>query len=343
MWVKGRCSCHGLAWPPFRVPYSSQRLSSDRPWFPGQCSPGSQKTHLRSAGAAARGPENLGVIETCLTGGGGGGLCSLGNQARPPESIHHHRLQSRSAAGGPRRVAECPPPWAASCVTDGTDGGSDGRPAPLTRLEAQGPGIAGPVPGDGSPAGPLPAVHGCLSPSPPRRGPHCRASSPHSPSHWGQDCSLWRWGHDLVHTQHVPTVSSAPSSHPWALPWSPVAEWTPAGGPSLSGLSGPRGWQAGSLWTSRVTSLARHLLTPRSLPASPRAPWASPALHSRNPPPVVVRKRTLLGQMDKHTGQRLLSSRPQALKPAPEGMWRGPIWAPTPTNNFIMGLEATSL
>ena len=177
----------------------------------------------------------------------------------------------------------------------------------------------------------------------PRRGPHCRASSPHSPSHWGQDCSLWRWGHDLVHTQHVPTVSSAPSSHPWALPWSLVAEWTPAGGPSLSGLSGPRGWQAGSLWTSRVTSLARHLLALRSLPASPRAPWASPALHSRNPPPVVVRKRTLLGQMDKHTGQRLLSSRPQALKSAPEGMWRGPIWAPTPTNNFIMGLEATSL
>ena len=134
-----------------------------------------------------------------------------------------------------------------------------------------------------------------------------------------------------------------PEQPPTGLPRSPLAEWTPAGGPSLSGQSGPRGWQAGSLWTSRVTSLAQHLLTPRSLPASPRAPGASPALRSRNPPPVVVRKRALLGQMDKHTGQRLLSSRPQALKPAPEGMWRGPIWAPTPTNNFIMGLEATSL
>lgn len=64
-------------------------------------------------------------------------------------------------------MAEHPPPWAASCMTDGTDGGSDGRPAPLTRLEAQGPGAAGPVPGDGSPAGPLLAAHGCLSPSPP--------------------------------------------------------------------------------------------------------------------------------------------------------------------------------
>ena len=91
-----------------------------------------------------------------------------------------------------------------------------------------------------------------------------------------------------------------------------------------------------------MTSLVRHLLALRSLPAhmpsGPRLP-STPRTHLH----VVVRKQALLGQMGKHTGQRLLSSHPHALKLAPEGTWRGPIWAPTLTNNFIMGLEATSL
>lgn len=108
---------------------------------------------------------------TCLPGGWGGGvLFSLGNWARPPESIHHHWLWTGSVAGGPRRVAERPPPWAAGCMTDGTDGGSDGRPALLTCLEARGPGAASLVPGDGSPAGPRLAAHSCL-PRPPAGSP----------------------------------------------------------------------------------------------------------------------------------------------------------------------------
>ena len=80
----------------------------------------------------------------------------------------------------------------------------------------------------------------------PWRGAHCRASSPPTAITAGSGLQPVTLG-----TRRGPYTTGADcmlslSSLPHALPWSLVAEWTPAG---FSGLSGPRGWLAGSLWT----------------------------------------------------------------------------------------------
>lgn len=185
------CSRRVLAWAPLHVPDCSEGSAQTGPWLPGQSSPGSQETPLWSAGAAARGPETLGGRwrpVTCLPGGGGVGLCSLGNRDHHPDSIHHW-LWSGSTAGGPRRVTERPPPWAAGWVTGGTDGGSDGR---LPLSPSGGPRSRRCWPGSGrrlsccAPAGctllPVSVNPGGVPTAGPRPLP--------LPSQRGQDCSL---------------------------------------------------------------------------------------------------------------------------------------------------------
>lgn len=147
---------------------------------------------------------------------------------------------------------------------------------PSHRLEARGPGAAGLVLGDGSPAAPLLAAHCCLSPSTlagcPLQGlvpSHCRHSGVRTAACDSGDAT---WS---VHSR----------CQLYALPEQPLTR--PPLEPGGRVDARRRTWPLRSVWPTWLAGrVSLDLksdqpgpapLTPRSLPPSARAPGASPA------------------------------------------------------------------
>lgn len=202
-----------------------------------------------------------------------GGLCSLGNQdRRQPESIHHW-LWSGSTAGGPRRVTERPPPWAAGCESGGTDGAPTAG-CPSTPLEARGPGAAGLVLGDGSAAVPLLAAHCCLSSPSTLAGCPLQGLVPSHCHHSGLRTAACDSGDTTWSVHNRCRLYALPEQPPTRPPLEPGCRVDACG---LLRSVWPT-WLAGRVSLDlKSDQPGRAPLTPRSSPPSPRAPGASPA------------------------------------------------------------------